>query len=275
MILLLVAVTLTALIGAFLLCLPHGVPVGGTPRPTPTSVLPATTAGTTTVTTVHAPSAQPTSTTKTVTEATEHATDAPASSTTTTALTVTTKATAKTTTKTTDSTKKSTTTTKPVTTVAEATTVTTPFSVREVDGGVEITGINTVSANGVYTVPSSIGGRPVVGIGDGAFYYNDSIKQIVLPDTLQYIGDQAFYHVRGLTSIVIPASVRHLGSNTFTECANLATVYIRSTELDLYQNTFSTTYQRDVSLTIYAPAGVLTKQEAQLYWDATCVEWNG
>ena len=139
----------------------------------------------------------------------------------------------------------------------------------------EITGINTTSPDGVYTIPASIGGKTVVGIGNGAFYYNTSIKQMTLPDTLEYIGDQAFYHVNGLTSITIPSRVTSLGYNAFTNCANLSSVYIRSTALDLGSGHFSTVYQRSVDLTIYAPPGVITATEAILYWDADYVEWNG
>ena len=146
---------------------------------------------------------------------------------------------------------------------------------KEVEGGIEISGLKSTEISGIYTIPPSIDGKTVVGIGDRAFYYESSIKSITLPETLVYIGYQAFYHVDGITSVQIPKNVVSIGNNAFTECNNLSEVYILSSNVSISSYSFSTAYQRNVDLTIYAPATLNLGLKASLYWDAQYVEWNG
>ena len=156
----------------------------------------------------------------------------------------------------------STTAKKPTTTTTKSTTTTTrpttstvpvsPFEVSEVDGGVEIVGINVTPTDGVCVLPSVIDGQPVVRIGDRAFKDNHT-----------------------LTSVTIPAAVRSIGLNAFMNCSKLSSVYIRATSIDIHTYAFSSRYQRDVELTIYAPASALNARTASVYWDADYVEWNG
>ncbi len=149
------------------------------------------------------------------------------------------------------------------------------WSVKEVSGGIEITGISNKNASGIYEIPPQIGGKTVVGIADNAFYYKSDIKSITLPDTLKYIGEQAFANCKNITSIVIPSSVTEIKTNAFTECRKLAEVYIKSSDITVASHAFSTMYQRDVDLTVYAPAGSNLSALAQFNWDANYVEWNG
>ena len=58
------------------------------------------------------------------------------------------------------------------------------------------------------TVPSSIDGRPVTGIGADAFKASTVLKSITLPDTIEYIGAHAFYNCDALTKVVLPDSVK-------------------------------------------------------------------
>lgn len=52
-----------------------------------------------------------------------------------------------------------------------------------------------------------------------------SIKEIIIPDSVQIINDNAFCST-GLKSIVIPDSVAELGSKAFEHCRDLQTVII-------------------------------------------------
>ena len=72
-------------------------------------------------------------------------------------------------------------------------------------------------------IPSELDGKTVTGIADMAFYvkkevepgiYEDAstVKEVVFPDTLNYIGNWNFYQV---TSIEIPASVTYIGTRAF------------------------------------------------------------
>ncbi len=149
------------------------------------------------------------------------------------------------------------------------------WSVRTVSGGVEITGFAEDPTAAQYTIPSKIDGKTVVGIGEEAFYYCDNIKSFTLPSTLKYIDSKAFAYCKKLQKIVIPASVTKIGSNAFTECSYLSKIYIASDNVSINNNAFSTTYQRSVDLTIYAPSTVMDSLRAQLFWDADYEEWNG
>ena len=148
------------------------------------------------------------------------------------------------------------------------------WEVKAVDGGVEITGIENYNATGSYEVPSQIDGKTVIGIGLQAFYYEQDLKSITLPDTLKYIDEQAFANCNSLTEIIIPANVTEIKSNAFMSCRQLTRVYIKSGKVTIANYAFSNSYQRNVTLTIYAPSSVMDKFTA-LSYDAEYVEWNG
>ncbi len=149
------------------------------------------------------------------------------------------------------------------------------WSVNEVDGGIEITGIENYNASGNYEIPSQINGKTVVGIGFQAFYYEQDLKSITLPVTLKYISEQAFANCNSLTEIVIPANVTEIQNNAFLPCKNLSDIYIKSTNVNIANYAFSTSYQRNVTLTIHAQSTVMDSMKARIYWDAEYEEWNG
>ena len=57
-----------------------------------------------------------------------------------------------------------------------------------------------------------------------AFYSQEHLSRVVLPDSVVTINDNAFYACDNLESIVIPASVTYIGKDTFSFCKKL-TVY--------------------------------------------------
>ena len=150
-----------------------------------------------------------------------------------------------------------------------------PWLFDVVEGGVEIQGFKDEANYSKCNIPSQIDGKPVVGIGEEAFSYCDYIEEVTLPDTLKYIGSQAFAYCSSIKEIVIPTSVEEIESNAFTECLQLSTIYISSKNISISNYAFSTTYQRNVDLTIYAPSTVMTSIKAKLNWDAEYEEWDG
>lgn len=75
-------------------------------------------------------------------------------------------------------------------------------------------------------IPSTLGGYPVVRIGEGAFSGLKNIKEIVLPDSVTDIGKEAFKDCSDLTNITIPNSVTNIGQAAFSGCSNLKNIYI-------------------------------------------------
>ena len=109
-------------------------------------------------------------------------------------------------------------------------------------GGVEIR--NYRGTNSTISIPSYLGGNPVVSIGTSAFASNTFLRSVTIPDTvtqikdyafsncvqletihfsqnLASIGSSAFSGSDQLMSVSFPASLRSIGSSAFANCENL------------------------------------------------------
>ena len=98
-------------------------------------------------------------------------------------------------------------------------------------------------------IPSTYNGLPVAKIDDYAFYKNNNIEYVFIPDSVTDIGsyafsecyrieqisfpdslisisEGAFKHAGGIKKIVIPDSVKYLGRNAFYGCSHLTEVVI-------------------------------------------------
>ena len=80
--------------------------------------------------------------------------------------------------------------------------------------------------NGVVTIPSTLGGKPVTSIGACAFYNCTNLTSVTMPDSVTSIGQMAFSGCSGLTSVTIPNSVTNIGTLAFRYCSGLASVTI-------------------------------------------------
>ena len=100
-----------------------------------------------------------------------------------------------------------------------------------ITGGVRITGIGSSAPPwpaGEIIIPSRIGSRTVIGIGDSAFTNRSSPRGIRIPNSVTSIGAYAFYNNQNLNRIWIPSSVTVIGTNAFDSCYSL-TVYAQAT----------------------------------------------
>lgn len=114
------------------------------------------------------------------------------------------------------------------------------------DGKATITGADS-TITGNITIPSTLGGYPVVAIGDNAFNNNQALTGVSIPSSvktideaafcscyqlatvtlnegLEVIGSFAFAFDHWITEIDIPASVKSIGENAFLNCVKLATI---------------------------------------------------
>ena len=66
-------------------------------------------------------------------------------------------------------------------------------------------------ASGVVSIPEKIDGLPVTAINQDAFYGNEWMTGLVIPNTVSNIGYKAIAITRNLQSLVIPDSVTNLG----------------------------------------------------------------
>ncbi|MBO7207128.1 MAG: leucine-rich repeat domain-containing protein, partial [Kiritimatiellae bacterium] len=82
------------------------------------------------------------------------------------------------------------------------------------------------TVSGSVTVPSTLGGYPVMSIGDYAFHNYRSLTSVTIPDSVTSIGEDAFWYCRSLTSVTIPDSVTSIGDYAFWDCSSLTSVTI-------------------------------------------------
>ena len=68
-------------------------------------------------------------------------------------------------------------------------------------------------------IPSSIEGSPVTKIGYWAFYGNEYIKSVIIPDSVKAIDDEAFSFCENLSSITIGENVTSIGYQAFGDTA--------------------------------------------------------
>ena len=82
---------------------------------------------------------------------------------------------------------------------------------------------------GHITIPGTLGGKPVVRIGESALAASLGLTAVTIPDTVTEIGESAFSGCEGLTSVAFPDSVQSIGSRAFWGCG-LTGVEIRARE---------------------------------------------
>ncbi len=89
-------------------------------------------------------------------------------------------------------------------------------------GKVTLTGY--IGSEEKVSVPATIEGKPVVGIGKETFK-ETAVREIVLPETVTYIDWFAFYGCYGLNSITIPKSVTKIEYGVFDGCSSSLTIF--------------------------------------------------
>lgn len=100
-----------------------------------------------------------------------------------------------------------------------------PFETQRVDGGIMIIGYN--GSDTELSVPSEIGGIPVVSIGEGAFKGKDIVR-LILPEGIKEIDWFAFSGCESLCEILIPSSVKSIGHGAFDGCSGFLVIRCES-----------------------------------------------
>lgn len=94
------------------------------------------------------------------------------------------------------------------------------------NGSITIT--EYIGPGGDVTMPNTISGLPVTGIGEGAFVESASLTSITIPGTVTNIADWAFGYCSALTGITIPNGVTSIGPYAFYGCSDLASAALGS-----------------------------------------------
>ncbi len=127
------------------------------------------------------------------------------------------------------------------------------FSAINADGKIinyNITSQNTVAVTsitsgytGVINIPSTVAHSgttySVTSIGDTAFYDNDSLILVIIPNSVTFIGERAFRMCANLTTVSIPNSVTYIGEEAFSYCTRLSSITIPNSVTSIEFATFS------------------------------------
>jgi hypothetical protein len=100
-----------------------------------------------------------------------------------------------------------------------------------------------------YAIPSS-----VTSIGNGAFAWCGSLKNVTIPVLVTAIGDLAFNVCSSLTSLTIPASVTAIGDNAFARCNSMTGITVDSSN-PVYASVDGVLFDKAVQTIIAYPVG--------------------
>ena len=137
---------------------------------------------------------------------------------------------------------------------------------------------------GAVVIPSCIGGKKVVEIGDEAFFdyrgltsitipdsvmvidrcafaFCTSLASVTIPDSVTAINMGAFVFCESLASVTIPNSITEFGAQAFLNCESLISITIPDSVTEFGMGALENCYQ----LTIHAPAGSAAEQYAKDY----------
>lgn len=115
------------------------------------------------------------------------------------------------------------------------------FDITESDLEVKITGINYYRDKNTtdIIIPNLISGKPVTEIAEEAFFQNEWISSIIIPDSVKTIGGKAFFECTALKSVTIPNSIITISAWSFVRCNSLTSVSIPSSVTSIGTGAFN------------------------------------
>ncbi len=87
--------------------------------------------------------------------------------------------------------------------------------------------------NTALTLPDGI-----IGIANGAFYYQRNLTSVTVPDGVRHIDAYAFMGCSNLSEVKLPQSIDYIGSYTFSKCSELESFTIPGSVTAIKPNTF-------------------------------------
>ena len=105
--------------------------------------------------------------------------------------------------------------------------------------GNAVTGLTTAGKKLEHVeIPETINGEEITMIGTKAFYDNQKVKTVKLPQSVTVIGDEAFYGCKNMTEINLSSDVNYLGAWAFYGCSSLKTINIPTEITEIKEHTF-------------------------------------
>ena len=104
------------------------------------------------------------------------------------------------------------------------------------EDGVVITEYNGEDAE--VAIPATIDDAPVVEIGQDAFYGNDTIKKVTIPENVQVVGESAFFNCSNLETVELPEGLILIDYMAFSCCSKLEFISIPNSVTTIGDGTF-------------------------------------
>lgn len=102
--------------------------------------------------------------------------------------------------------------------------------------------------SGIISIPNSIRGYTVIGIGNHAFSNCSGLTSVTIPESVTSISESAFYGCRGLTSVTIPNSVTSIGNSAFFGCWGINYITIPESVTSIGEKAFYKTDLKSVTI---------------------------
>lgn len=90
----------------------------------------------------------------------------------------------------------------------------------------------------VVKIPNEIEGKPVTEIAERVFYYNRTLKKVVIPDNVVTIHTDAFGYCQNLESVEFGKGVTYIGAYAFSWCPSLKEINIPASVRYIRMNAF-------------------------------------
>lgn len=119
-------------------------------------------------------------------------------------------------------------------------------------------------------------GNKITTIGELAFDECTSLKNIVLPDSIEEIGAKAFCECTNLTELTLPTNIKKIGGSAFRD-SGLTDLYIPK-EVELESVGYDAFYQKDriskgeKTLTIHVVEGAWADEHFDEIFDGKCIK---
>ena len=127
------------------------------------------------------------------------------------------------------------------------------YQVHPVIGGVSIT--KYTGPGGEVTIPATIGGKPVVEIGNGAFVKCTALTRVIIPEGVKRICMNAFFGCSSMRSVRIPDGVTEIDDSAFYDCTSLTIAEIPASVKNIGRSAFNGCHGL---MSIWIPDGVMT-----------------
>jgi serine/threonine protein kinase len=134
-----------------------------------------------------------------------------------------------------------------------ATTPPPPFNYTTNNGTITIT--KYTGPGGAVTIPSTINGLSVTGIGENAFKGCTSLTSVTFPNSVTSIGHDAFAGCSGLTRITIPSSITSITGNPFPSCSGLIWISVDASNPAYSNNADGVVFDKKNSCLLICPGG--------------------